>query len=810
MLFIFVMTCLQIVTLVASDENNRSLAHSQDSALLQTLQEGNLRIRDIGELGSALESIIARSQAGLLGTNGNIKITIVDNEGILAEAATAAQAASLVASDENNRSLTDSQGYTFGRPLKNNGIKVTGASELEREIETIMARGQANFLVPKGDVNFTAADHEGIPAAAAAAQTVSLVALPKKEYPWVSPFHRQREAFIEQKYPQFMPYFDKEILDLLAYNFDVALVPDEFKETYLWGMFLDVSREVFKQVYENVTKILEIRRLDGTVPFNFQIEEHDVYKKIVIQVLQGCLNLKLLEYEKNRDRLTFSMWSKQLLKNKIVGSINALVQVKIHEHYKTYRPYCSDKAPVWVADYMKQTLKIITTRDKAFIAPLYLPDIIHRIAYDIHEILTRALTSEEQKDFDRFKELEEKQQKKCVTFFYLVFYEGILQEFYTSFNSYKKEHSVDIKDEEVLSLVSTAFEYYPFNIFHVNPVGDLKITTPFIDFFIRNITDNVNLVVKRKQCKEDGRDKSIPPFLLQSKVRNEESSFDMKKARKQEAQELSSEAYRLQQALAVTKSQEHEQQRQARQKQLDLAAANKAKKEEEERERQEQLAKKEAERKQRELEKQAAANQAGQQLQEEKDKLLNNLYEKGKLLYDLEENAQGLQASDIINLIRKIRAAIDEQRGLFNKSKNLKKTLTESRANCGKIDTDIQAIQEALEKKAMQKNAHVANEADTQSQSPVEEKNIASIDNSADNLPAAAALSSAPVLRLIKRYTHNPYRMPSIVPVSLAQQASDDSATKNESQPLVEPANNRLIPALFKAFYPEQYDHSKK
>ena len=159
-----------------------------------------------------------------------------------------------------------------------------------------------------------------------------------------------------------------------------------------------------------------------------------------------------------------------------------------------------------------------------------------------------------------------------------------------------------------------------------------------------------------------------------------------------EAENVRREFFLRNSAWAAAQAAKYEKEQQARKKQLDLAAANKAKKEEEERMCQEQQAKKEAERKQRELAKQAAANQAGQQLQKQRDDILEDLRLKGIHLYDLEEKAKKYPNS--IKLIQKVRAVIEEQRVLFNRSsKNLKGTLAESRLICAQIAIDIQNIE---------------------------------------------------------------------------------------------------------------------
>ncbi len=732
------------------------------------------------------------------------------------------QVFSLTASDQNDTPTTgSSQNSELTRVLKGaNVTKVTSFSQLEKILEHLVAQNQAGILLrPKGNVEIAILDTIIIPPAAVATSLDSVTrnTEEKKDYPWLSAFYKQRIAFVSQVHPGLLPYFDPEVLQLLAYSLNTEGELDNLKEKYLWKTFLDVSQTVFKQAYEGLLNILSMRRLDGTIPFNFQLVEYDLYKKIVIEALKECLETKSLEYENSLDSLTFTIKTKDFLKHTIIEKVNSLVQLKIEEHHAAYSPYSSDKAPKWVDDYVQENLKTLS-KDRSFIHQLYLPAIIQRLAYDAHEILTRNLNNEEQIDFDRFKETEETHQKLCLSFFYKFFYEETLKRFYIEFNDYKKENSLDIKDEEVLSLMSTAFERYPYNVFHVDPVGNLRITFPFGKFFLNNVLANINGLVEKKQKEKKEGDVSIPPFVLKKRVSSEEKVFNIKESRRQNVEAMAIQAYQRNQAFLSEQSKKYEQEQQAKIELAKKAAANKVKRQEEEKTRQEQIAQELAAKKEKERQQNIAHQVAAQELQKQKNNRLELLHQKRVLLYDFEDKAQELEALDIKKLIDRVKTAIEEQQKLFNNSKNLKKTLSESQAGCSQIDTDVQEIEQLLEKKTKQKNAKPDNECLVPDQ-PQTKQEVTTPNNSVSQQQIKT-----------RKYTHNPYR-------SLSKKLKATDPSFDLSDPFYDPSFDpndsnydpfsqetslsvhtnsvkelerqnqdiRPIRALSKAFYPERY-----
>ena len=159
-------------------------------------------------------------------------------------------------------------------------------ANLERMMEDVV-RQEDSGLQPKKGVSFTVLDNESLNnvdiakaavagaalARASAAGAASLddkynCTLAMKENPKLETFYNNRLVFVQQQLPDAIPYFDRDILAILGCQLDETLVSTEEKnlfEIYLWKLFLDIYKSVFKLTYFNLVAVLAQHRANSTL-----------------------------------------------------------------------------------------------------------------------------------------------------------------------------------------------------------------------------------------------------------------------------------------------------------------------------------------------------------------------------------------------------------------------------------------------------------------------------------------------------------------------------------------------------------------
>jgi len=531
-----------------------------------------------------------------------------------------------------------------------------------------------------------------------------------QENPQLEIFYQEKLEFVQKKKPELLPYFDRDILSLLACQLDktssIRVEDKNLFEIYLWKLFLDTYNESFKKIYDTLIFVLIKNRSDRIIPCEIVLNENDIYKKFVKKALSECLSEDLLEYTTNVNSqgitsVVLSTKSKDSFRDKITNYANEYIHFKIREYHNSYRPYAADKVPAWVCEYIEKIQEKFYKQPN-FLKGLYIPTIFNRIGYDLSEI-NNMNKNKLVDQLGLINVQDELSQGIALSFFYQSFYTEIFENLYKDLSSFKKKYSIDLEDEKIFLSIANAFENFEHNIFHLDQMGGLRPTREFALFLLNNTIGDINSQIKKLKETNSQRYAHVPEYTVTT-VGLENSSQSIRYSREQSLRELeknalAAERYQQEQARLALQSQEHDKKQQEKKEREEKAAANKIAKEQAEIEKQKQAERDEAERRNREQERKRARDAAIQELYRQRDIKLENLRKEMIFVSDLEEKvSRSSFSSEIKKKLADLKAEIENQRKRLNSSKDLKKELTLFESIFSEIAQRIKQIEEAIEK----------------------------------------------------------------------------------------------------------------
>lgn len=617
--------------------------------------------------------------------------------------------------------------------------------------------------------------------------------------PWIDEFYKKKKEAVEKDFPEIAPYFNEDTIFLLFKDIDHHLddLDQKSKEDFLWNLFLDTYTNVFKQVFQNLSNILRMRNLDGTIPFNLNIDQKDLYQDSIIEAL---LKTKL-DYKKDQGSFILAKDSKASITRAIVEHVDHYVNLKIKDFHGLYRPYSPDKEPVWISSYIKEQLKQHYNQDKNFIKFLSSQRIVGRIAYDISEVANKEENQDSTTQQDVYKKIEEEQQKFGITHFYNCLYNMLLGPLYMSFDTFRQENpSLQLKEEDVIDYFAEAFSVYPYNMFYRSD-NHIKIAPSFAKYLIDNFIKKINWEIHRKNGYKD----NLPLFVLKdtsfgNHVHRMESYRIKTLGQKEEKERLLENRKREQAYLAaLTAKQIEEQQEKEKKHQRFLEHQEKIKKEKE----QEEKRKKEEQEKllKAQEERNKASQAAADLLQQEKFKTLNLLHSKSLKIVELQEILNiSKKSKKVDDLIGEIQRLIKQQDGLLDKKKGkaLKDGLKEVTKNILEIDKKIEEIQQLLNQSSdvslSEENVVLADTMAQKNDVVMQQEIVVEVDSKATQL--LEGLSS-----LKKGRQNNPYSLDN--PMGLHKRQELNQVTGTSS-------HKRVRNALEAVFYPEKYVQSSQ
>jgi len=531
-----------------------------------------------------------------------------------------------------------------------------------------------------------------------------------QENPQLELFYKEKLEFVQEKKPELLPYFDRDILSLLAYQLDktssIRADDKNLFEIYLWKLFLDTYKDSFKKIYDTLIFVLIKNRSNRVIPCEIPLDEHDIYKKFVKRALIESLSEDLLEYKTDVNlqgvtSVVLSQKSKDSLRDKITDYANEYINLKIGEYYNSYRQYTPDKVPAWVSGYIEKIQKKFYKQPN-FLKGLYIQTIFNRIGYDLSEIDNMNKNRlVDQVDFINVP--DETSQGVALSFFYQSFYTEIFENLYKDIGFFQKKHSISLDDEKIFLSIANAFENFEYNIFHIDQLGGLRPTKEFSFFLLNNTINDINSQIKQLKEANSQRYADVPEYTI-SRIALENSSQSIRYSREQSRRGIESKAlavasYQQQQALLALQSQEHDRKQQEKKIKDEEAAINKAKREQAEIEKLRKAEQDEAERRNREQERKKARDAAAQELCRQRDTKLENLRKETIFLSDLEEEFGSISFStDIKKKLLDLKMEIENQRKRLNSSKDLKRELTSFEAIFSEIIQRIKEVEKDIEK----------------------------------------------------------------------------------------------------------------
>jgi len=540
-------------------------------------------------------------------------------------------------------------------------------------------------------------------------------------------FYESRLDFIKKKKPELLPYFDMDILSLLACQLDATLLmtaeDKNLFPVYLWKLFLDTYNELCNKLYSEWISQLKQLYLHKVIPHHLALLEDDLYKKFIKTALRESLSKGLLEYTKdvNAQGVTsfiLSPKSKMALAATISHDLKEYISSEVKKYNSLYEPYTEDKALPWVSEFISKNQKLL--QHPYFIKGLFIPTIFNRIAYDLSALKKMNIDNKNLATIDD-------NNPKALSHFYEVFYKTILQGLYKGISQFSNDHSIELEDEKIFSYITDFFESFESNLFRVDHNGRIMPVDGICFLIVDRVTNHFNRHIQ--ELKKTGQKYASVPLYIHHpdrylSVELQNNSAPIQNSREQSLKELekkalAAESYQQQQNRLVLQSQEHDKKQQEKTAREAKAAQNKAKREQAEMERQQQAEQEEAARKKREQERKIARDAAAQELCRQRDAQIEKIHEKSRSLYDIEKRIKQLSILfESKKKLEEVQLEIRNKIDRLSKSKDLKKEL-------GLFDNDLLSIQrlireleEILEHEEKQKLI----ELDEQENSSIEQK----------------------------------------------------------------------------------------